>query len=71
MHMLLDNRGQTHLIHSSGGWKAAKALRRAEDRIRGDGRILGDGDFIKEVLETCRQQSERRYKYMARGYDFD
>jgi hypothetical protein len=34
--------------------------------------ILGDGDFVEEVLEKrCRQQFERRYRYTAQGYDFD
>jgi hypothetical protein len=31
----------------------------------GDQRILGDGDFVKAVLESCRQQVERRYQYLA------
>jgi len=46
-------------------------LRGAKDRIKGDERILGDGDFVQEVLESCRQQLERRYHYQAKGYDFD
>jgi putative transposase len=50
---------------------AAKALRGAKDRIKGDERILGGGDFVAGVLETCRQQLEQRYLYQARGYDFD
>jgi putative transposase len=59
------------LIRSLGGWVAAKAVRGAKDRIKGDERILGDGDFVAEVLEECRQQLEQRYQYQARGYDFD
>ena len=59
------------LIRSLGGWTAAKALRGAKDRIKGDERSLGDGDFVQEVLESCRQQFERRCQYKARGYDFD
>jgi hypothetical protein len=43
----------------------------AKDRIKGDKRILGDGDFAAKVLEECRQQLEQRYHYQARGYDFD
>jgi len=46
-------------------------MRGGKDRIKGDERILGDGDFVKEVLESCRQQLERRYQYLARGYDFN
>jgi hypothetical protein len=51
------------LIRSFGGWVAAKAVRGGEDRIKGDERILGDGDFVKEVLESCRQQLQRRYQF--------
>lgn len=59
------------LIRSLGGWTAAKIVRGGKDRIKGDERILGDGDFVKEVLENCRQQLERRYHYLSRGHDFD
>jgi putative transposase len=59
------------LIRSLGGWVAAKAVRGGKDRIKGDERILGDGDFVEEVLDSCRQQLEQRYQYLARGYDFD
>jgi putative transposase len=59
------------LIRSQGGWKAVKALRGATARIKGDERILGDSDFIKEVLEKNQQQLERRYHYHSMGYDFD
>ena len=33
--------------------------------------ILGEGDFVKTVLESCRQQLERRYQYLAQGDDFN
>ena len=59
------------LIRSLGGWKAAKALRRTVDRIKGDERILGDGDFVERVLKVGQEQMERRYEYQVRGYDFD
>jgi len=59
------------LIRSLGGWVPAKTLRGAKDRIKGDERILGDGNFVQAVLESCQQQLERRYHYQAKGYDFD
>jgi hypothetical protein len=59
------------LIRSLGGWVAAKAARGGKDRIKGDERILGDGDFVQEVLDSCQQQLEKRYQYLARGYNFD
>ena len=39
------------LIRSLGGWTAAKGVRGVKGRIRGDERILGDGDFVKLILE--------------------
>ncbi|MEI6261373.1 MAG: transposase, partial [Deltaproteobacteria bacterium] len=59
------------MIRSAGGWSAVKALREANERIKGDERILGDSRFVQEVLESCDQQLERRYLYQANGYDFD
>jgi len=59
------------LIRSLGGWSAVKALREANDRIKGDERILGDSRFVQEVLDACGQQLERRYLYQAKGYDFN
>ena len=59
------------LIRSAGGWSAVKALREANERIKGDERILGDSRFVQEVLDSCDQQLERRYLYQANGYDFD
>lgn len=26
---------------------------------------------MQEVLDSCRQQVEQRYQYLAKGYDFD
>ncbi len=50
------------LIRSLGGWDSAKALRGTKDQIKGDERILGDANFVQEVLESCEQQLERRYR---------
>ncbi len=59
------------LIRSLGGWSAAKALRKAKEHIKGDERILGNGDFVQDVLNGCRQQFERRYHHQAKGHDLD
>ena len=59
------------LIRSLGGWSAAKALRKAGERIKGDERILGDGNFVQDVLNGCRQRFERRYHHQAKGHDLD
>ena len=36
------------LIRSAGGWSAVKMIRRNLQRIKGDERILGDGDFVEK-----------------------
>jgi REP element-mobilizing transposase RayT len=35
------------LVRSAGGWAAVKALRKGFERIKGDERILGDGQFVE------------------------
>jgi putative transposase len=39
------------LRRSAGGWEGVFELRRAKEYWRGDERILGDGDFVNEVLK--------------------
>ena len=38
------------LIRSSGGWAAVLEKRRAKIFEKSDERILGDGDFVEQVL---------------------
>ncbi len=59
------------LVRSLGGWKAVQALRGSGERIKGDERILGDGDFVAAVLEASNEKLERRAMLQARGFDFN
>jgi REP element-mobilizing transposase RayT len=59
------------LVRSLGGWKAIKVLRGVGERIKGDERILGDGDFVETVLEASNERLERRAMLQAMGYDLD
>jgi REP element-mobilizing transposase RayT len=59
------------LIRSAGGWSVVKALRRSVNRVKGDERILGDGDFVETVLKAAQENLERKYKLEAQGYSFD
>ena len=59
------------LIRSFGGWSAIKELRKAGIRIKGDERILGDSDFVANVLKSSQESFERKYELKARGFDFD
>ena len=59
------------LLRSTGGWAVLKAMRKARVHLKGDERILGDSDFVKEVLAAHKEQFERRYWLKAQGYDID
>jgi len=59
------------LLRSQGGWAAVKALRRSGEYQKGDERILGDGDFVDEVLSQAEEHFEKRYRLEAEGYDLD
>ena len=59
------------LIRSSGGWAAVKAKRMAKIFEKSDERILGDGDFVDQVLSAAKEQMEKKYKLVAEGYDLD
>jgi hypothetical protein len=59
------------LIRSSGGWSAVKANRKAGIFEKSDERILGDGDFVNQVLLTAKEEIEKKYKLAAQGYDLD
>ena len=58
------------LIRSLGGWKEIKNLGlNKQARIKGDERILGDSDFVTEVLEQADERYERKYRLKTLGYD--
>ncbi len=57
------------LIRSSGGWEKVKAMRKAKIFNKSDERILGDGDFVEQILSSARERFERKYELEARGFD--
>jgi len=59
------------LIRSAGGWSVVKAMRRAQSRMKGDERILGDGEFAQSVLDAAKEKYEERYLLQAQGQDLD
>jgi REP element-mobilizing transposase RayT len=59
------------LLRSSGGWGVLKTMSKARIHLKGDERILGDSDFVKEVLAEQKEQFERRYWLTAQGYDIE
>ena len=59
------------LLRSIGGWTVLKGFRKAGIRVKGDERILSDGDFVENVLKSAQEELEQKYDLKAKGYDFD
>jgi len=58
------------LIRSTGGWSVLQKHRKEGIRSRGDERILGDSDFVINVLKSAEESFEQKYDLRIRGYDF-
>ena len=60
------------LIRSLGGWDEIKKMRLSgQDRIKSDQRILGDSDFVLDVLSGSEENFSRKYRLKSKGYDFE
>ena len=59
------------LIRSLGGWTEVKNLQKGDLRQKGDERILGDSDYVLDVLKQTQEQFERKYELKAKGYNLD
>ncbi|HJX34012.1 MAG TPA: transposase [Desulfatiglandales bacterium] len=60
------------LIRSLGGWDEVKEMRLSgRDRIKSDQRILGESDFVIDVLSESEDKFSRKYKLKSMGYDFE
>ena len=60
------------LIRSLGGWDEVKRMRLAgQDRIKSDQRILGESDFVMDVLSESEENFSRKYRLKSRGLNFE
>ncbi len=59
------------LVRSAGGWSALKAMRNGESRMKGDERILGQGNSVETVLKAAQENLDRKSQILVLGYDFD
>jgi hypothetical protein len=59
------------LIRSLGGWEGVQGLGRWRGRFKGDERILGESEFVGEVLRASEEAMERRYGLRAGGLDLE
>jgi len=49
------------LIRSQGGWSAVKAMRRLGVREKSDERILGSGEFVKQLIEQSDKTRKEQF----------
>ena len=59
------------LVRSLGGWEEVKAQRRHRAPMKGDERILGDSEYVAEVLRAADEHLRRKYQLKAQGLDVD
>lgn len=59
------------LLRSAGGWSVLKSIRKDGIRVKGDERILGDSDFVIQVLNAANETLEEKYELESMGYDFN
>lgn len=59
------------LIRSAGGWEGFNQKREEGRYQRNDQRILGDSDFVSEVLEKSNESLTKRQKLKSKGMDVD
>ncbi len=57
------------LLRSAGGWAAVKDMRKSKIHLKSDERILGDGDFVSEILARANEDFERKYALKSKGVD--
>jgi putative transposase len=53
------------LIRSLGGWSQVVSLRRSKERVLGDERILGSGEFVERITK----EADEKIKYQLSGHE--
>jgi hypothetical protein len=54
------------VVRSYGGWSAVLSLRKTQERISGDQRILGTGEFVERVLSESGEPLRFRFSLQER-----
>jgi putative transposase len=57
------------LVRSVGGWLNLVAMRKAKVFVKGDERILAEGDFVEHILQTAGEAFDKRTSMMAQEWD--
>jgi REP element-mobilizing transposase RayT len=59
------------LVRSLGGWAALKSMRTISERMMGDERILGSGEFVELVLRKAQETYEWQTLAKAQGISIE
>ena len=59
------------LLRSAGGWREVQALRKAGMLQKSDERILGDSDFVENVLAESKEKLQKKYALTVKGLGFE
>jgi putative transposase len=59
------------VVRSAGGWSALSTMRKGDSRMKGDERILGQGDFVETVLKAAQEKLDQKSMIQSLGYDFE
>jgi hypothetical protein len=60
------------LIRSLGGWKEViKYGLKGQNHIKSDERILGESNFVNDILSQANEKFERKYELKRLGYDLN
>jgi hypothetical protein len=46
-------------------------MRRAKVFVKGDERILDDGDFAEQILQEAEEGFEKKSRFASKGWDID
>ena len=57
------------LVRSLGGWSEVIALRRKDEKQASDQRILGDGDFVQEIVSDLDELVKKNLRLSGRRSD--
>ncbi len=59
------------LIRSAGGWEGVLRLKRNKEYWPGDERVVGDGDFVTDVLKVSEEEVSRKEKLKREGWNLE
>lgn len=59
------------LIRCVGGWKEVQETSRQNLFQKSDERILGDGEFVEQVLKEAEEDKGRKNRLVRQGYDLE